>query len=147
MVSVLTKITLDLRAIPRCAKSGCKHRELMHRHHTSHQWMFVIAFAQSHAKRKKYRQFVRRYSSFNKEDIELLCPGHHGQIHEVYDHIILRSVSRTLKPLAEYTWSQANILMSALRTTYYKWKEIETEESNPYSSRLQPIGEEESDLS
>jgi len=135
------KLRINLTNVPRCSKAGCTHRALMHRHHTSHQWMWVRAFAIRRSKEKKYRSFVKAYGRFNQKDIVLLCPGHHGEIHELYDDIITRAIYSHHVPLECFSWRQANRLMSSLRSRYLKWKDIETNISNPPTERLEPWGD------
>lgn len=132
------KIRIDLGDVPRCSKAGCKHRGLMHRHHTSHQWMFVKALAPMYHGQKKYTRFVKAYHRFNKKDVELLCPGHHGEIHELYDTIIIRYCMRRYKHPSLMTWHEINQLMALLKRKYLAWKDIETNISNPPTDRLEP---------
>lgn len=139
----MANIHLDLTSIPRCSKRGCKHRGLMHRHHTGHQWIFVKAFAPIHRRRKKYKKFVQQYSRFNKKDIELLCPGHHGEIHELYDVIIIRFCRKRMRHITLLTWPEANMLMAVLKRKYKRWKEIKTNISNPPTARLEPWGDDD----
>jgi len=105
--------------------------------------MFVKAFAPIHARRKKYKRFVRAYSRFNKKDIELLCPGHHGEIHEIYDRIIIRFCANRMRHISLLTWPEANRLMALLKRRYLKWKDIKTSVSNPPSDRLEPWGDDD----
>lgn len=132
----MAKIRLDLTDVQRCSKRGCKHEGMMHRHHTRHQWMFVVAFRITRPKQKKYIRFARSYARFNKRDVELLCIGHHGEIHELYDVIVINHCFRRVKKLQDFTWPEANRLMAALHKKYLKWKDIETKISNPPTTRI-----------
>ena len=88
-----------------------------------------------HHGRKKYTRFVKAYYRFNKRDVELLCPGHHGEIHELYDKIIIRYCMRRYKHLSLMSWPEINRLMTLLKRKYLQWKDIKTNTSNPPTDR------------
>lgn len=104
--------------------------------------MWVRAFAVRRYKEKRYRKFSDAYRRFNKKDIELLCPGHHGEIHEEYDLMITEAIYRSHIPLECWSWRQADKLMTSLRSRYMGWKDIKTDTSNPPTDRLESWGEE-----
>lgn len=133
------KLTISLTDIPRCSKAGCKHRGMMHRHHMSCEWMFVKQFAHTDKRRtKQYIKFKRRYVRFNKKDVALLCPGHHGEIHERCDILIRTATFKYRRHIADFNWRQAHTLMAQCKAEYLRWKDIKTNRTNPRTTRLQP---------
>lgn len=68
-----------------------------------------------------YRNFVKYYYEFRKEDVEHICLHHHAEIHLVYDKIIRRDLRRTRKALRNYSWNQADNLMEQLEKAFDDW--------------------------
>ncbi len=118
-----------------CRKPGCKRRmEPTARHHRRCETMFVRAYEKHLDKRKtkRYKAFCKRYDSFDPRDIEVLCAYHHCEIHLIYDDLIHRDkMKRRKTTLIDYTWSQANALMSKLSKECYGWMERATPGRNP----------------
>jgi len=98
----------------------------------------VKVFSLSYRKSgRKYLAYRERYESFHPDDWEHLCPGHHGQIHEVYDEIIMKWHRRKNgKPFFTYTWREARSISNLLKKSYLSWKAIPAVESNPHTERL-----------
>lgn len=140
----MARLKVNLSQARVCSKKNCGHKGLLHRHHTKHPWMWVNLFVRdlnfrTKKFKKRYRRFVNRYHSFNLKDWEYLCVGHHGEIHEVYDEIIIKNtVKKNYKPLSTYSWAEADALMNSLHKEYVEWKEIPATEANPFTARIKP---------
>ncbi len=87
--------------------------------------MFVRHF-ESRARQERYDRFVARYHEFHPDDVVLICDSHHEEIHQLYLPIIDTHRKRVRKPMATWTWRQAEILMDALRRECTDWLSKET---------------------
>ena len=105
----------------RCEKPWCKTKEFkLHRHHTGHQYLFVMFFQHRHDE-PRYREFVARYFEYRKSDVIEVCGPHHREIHEIYDRIIEDYIRRSKKPLGHFSWPEADELMGLLVTACNDW--------------------------
>ena len=126
----MVKLKIKTDAIG-CRKPGCKYRLLIpHRHHRKCESLFVHAFVSVDRKRKtkRYREFVKRYKAFREQDVILLCPWHHCEIHLAYEPIIFSHLN---KPPEVFTWKQAWALMNELEEHCRDWEEEETDGVHP----------------
>lgn len=106
----------------RCSKPECETGNVrIQRHHCRHQAMWLGIWASRRAGEKKWRDFVDRYWDFKEKDCVTLCADHHAEIHQIYDRIIYRDLLVTLRPLAHYTWKQAEMLMDKLENACEEW--------------------------
>jgi hypothetical protein len=90
------------------------------RHHVRSQKLFVRAFANKQGKR--YAAFVKRYEEFNEKDICRICRLHHDVVHSFYHMIVDRHIAKIGKPLWQWSWKQATILMNDLEKEFWRWK-------------------------
>ena len=127
-------IKLEVKEVG-CRKPGCRRRmESTARHHRKCETMFIRAYAKhpDKAKTKRYKAMCERYESFDPRDVEILCAFHHCEIHLIYDDMIFRDKEKRRKTsFIDYTWSQANAVMSKLSKECYEWMKRETPGRNP----------------
>ena len=118
-----------------CRKPGCKRRmEATARHHRRCETMFVRAYAKhpEKVKTKRYKALCKRYESFDPRDIEVLCNYHHCEIHLIYDDLVMEDKRKRRKTsFIDYTWAQANAVMSKLSKACYAWMKEETPGRDP----------------
>lgn len=129
------RLRISTKDAVRCVKPGkCKSKSI-HRHHVRHQHLFVKAFFRSHPEKPeggaKYDAFKRRYEEFREEDTEYLCDWHHAEIHYEYDEIIADHLRLRNVPLEDWTWKQAEALMTDFERRYRKWVEKKTRGRSP----------------
>lgn len=98
----------------------CQATERLQRHHMGCQFMFVRHFEKRKGQ-ERYDEFVRRYHAFDVRDICTLCDDCHKAIHILYMPIIGRHCFRLRKPMARWTWRQAEILMRDLTEYCERW--------------------------
>lgn len=78
----------------------------------------------------RYTAFVRRYYEFREEDVVHICSKHHREIHELYDPIIVKHCKRFRKPIADFTWPEAEVLMATLVSRCNQWLKRQTKGSD-----------------
>ena len=122
----------------RCAKKKCRTKDfVLHRHHKGHQYLFVACFIWR-LEQPKYRDFVKRYYRYEPEDTVKICSCHHREIHERYDRIIERYVKKRNKALSNFSWAEAEELMSLLVASCNDWLGKQTKGSRtPWPSNGQ----------
>lgn len=80
-----------------------------------------------HRRTKRYRDFMARYKEFHPDDICYICPDHHEEIHVAYMNTIFRRIkAKGYKPLTDWTWEEAEVLMDELRTQCRAWLQCKT---------------------
>lgn len=88
--------------------------------------MFVSSFIRTKYREQTYKDFVARYYKFLPEDVVDLCAEHHLEIHVLYDKIIQQDLQLTKKKLRDYSWAEAESLMSKLGRRCGVWLKTET---------------------
>lgn len=122
--STMAKFDLSTIAL-KCAKPNCLNGKLQ-RHHKGSQHMWLRHFADRH-RTKKFREFKARYWMFHKEDVTIICAGHHEEIHRRYEAVIDLHFQRSKnKPLYQWTWDEAEQLIKALVAHCDEWLKLET---------------------
>lgn len=115
-----------------CRKPGCKRRLLIpHRHHRKCESVFRGAFSHTKSKSKKYKAFVKRYYQFHPDDVVILCPWHHCEIHKKYDKVIKKHIHKRMKRLRDFSWGEAQDLMFELEELCKEWEKEKTPGLNP----------------
>jgi hypothetical protein len=114
-----------LGGVKGCTKPNCGLRAPLNRHHRAHQALWIGVWAWRHGE-KRFRSFIQRYHEFRSEDTVLICQDHHAEIHMIYDSIIASDVVGRGKPLSQYSWKQARILMEKLEIACSEWLLLET---------------------
>jgi hypothetical protein len=80
---------------------------------------------------EKWTRFVYEYYQFLEERITRICPRHHAEIHRVYDEIIASEIAKIGRPLADFSWKQAEKLMDKLEEACHEWLKKETKGLSP----------------
>lgn len=130
MVALITIKTTEVG----CRKFNCQRRGLRpHRHHRGMASLFRGAFVHSPKKRKskEYRALVKRYDEYHPDDIVLLCPWHHCEIHKIYDELISAFAFKVKKRMRNLSWGQAADLMMQFEEMCKEWEKEDTPGLNP----------------
>lgn len=69
----------------------------------------------------RYKEFQKRYESFHKDDVVLLCRTCHRLIHDIYYIIICYEVQARPFLVSEWKWVWADKLMRKLRVCCDIW--------------------------
>lgn len=104
----------------RCVVQRCSVDWPLDRHHVRSQKLFVHHFRHKR-KSRKYKDFVKRYYEFSKEDIVLVCRDHHGEVHRLYARVIAKHCWKLRLRLRDFTWKQAEILMKDFELEFNEW--------------------------
>ena len=88
--------------------------------------MWLGVWASRRRGEDKWEAFIKRYFEFHDEDVALLCANHHAEIHARYDVVIQADVVRLGRPLSQYTWAQAELLMDKMEVVFREWMLEET---------------------
>ena len=129
----MPKIHLKLTDVG-CRKPNCKRRiEPTSRHHRRNESLFINAFTLDPTKNKtkKYKNFIKRYTSFHKNDFVRICNWHHCEIHLMYDELINTDRNLRQRAMPDYSWRQANALMKKLGKFCLEWEKEDTPGRNP----------------
>ena len=119
----------------KCRKKRCRTGDfVLHRHHKGHQYAIVMAFARRRKREAKYRKFVKRYFEYHPDDIEHVCSSHHREIHEIYTEIVYATCCALEKTLEDFTWAEAEALMSRLISRCNQWLDTQTPGATPWPS-------------
>lgn len=79
-----------------------------------------------HKKRtKKYQSYRLRYYEYRPEDVVELCRPHHTEVHAGYLKIIAKHALR-LGRCRDWSWAQAEALMTELRAYCAIWLKLKT---------------------
>lgn len=127
----MADLGISLAGVPSevgCAKPNCPCAShiLLQRHHRAHEAMWLGVWAGQRRGEKRFEAFKKRYYEFHPDDVVLICYKHHPEIHQVYDEIIARHKASISKSLTNYTWAEAEILMTLLRAACNEWLTTET---------------------
>lgn len=115
-----------------CAKLDCNSgSRTLHRHHRKHQAMWIGVWRVRRAGEEKFLKFCYNYHAFLRKDWDRICDRHHAEIHLIYDMIIQQDVARVGRPLAHYSWAQAEKLMAKLEATCVEWLKKDTPGLDP----------------
>jgi hypothetical protein len=122
---------VDSRRAGGCQKPNCKFNGIVHRHHTKHPAMWFGIWSSRRRHEEKFQEMIEQYYKFAPADCVILCPEHHAEIHRIYDRIISKDRRLLNKPLAKYSWPQAEALMGKLHRKCMTWIAKETPGIDP----------------
>ena len=124
MKFILTSVTI------RQICHACDYVGRTERHHMGCERMWLRHFAKR-CRSKRYKAFKARYESFHPQDIRPLCETCHIKIHRVYLRVIRvwmerdyrkrLNKKRPARPLSDWSWEEAEELISALRQRGHRW--------------------------
>jgi len=122
-----------------CQKPGCRRKLLTpHRHHTGNE-AFLISELRivlrwgilNEELKRVYSSLIRRYNKFLPKDTVTLCPWHHAEIHEIFEHMYFEMRSKDSTPIHLMTPGQFLRFRHAFRSACSGWMKEVTPGVNP----------------
>lgn len=112
----------SIESLRGCPKPNCSTgSDTLERHHRRHEAMWLAVWRSKRKGEQRFIRFVGRYKRFDPRDVTRICDWHHAEIHSIYDEIIQADMRMRSKRLQDYSWDEANELMSKLERRFWTW--------------------------